>query len=81
MSSVGRDGRAFDILHHQIVRPDIVKMADVGVVQRRDGPGLALEALAELGFGNLDGDDASRRVSRALYTDPIQPAPTGTKIS
>jgi hypothetical protein len=33
------EGHAFNELHHQIVRPDIVQAADVGVVQRSDDAG------------------------------------------
>jgi hypothetical protein len=50
--------RAFDVLHHQVVRPYVVELADVWMIQRRNRPSLAREALAELGFGGLDGDDA-----------------------
>ena len=45
-----------DILHDQIVRSDVVQMADVGVVERGDRAGLAGEALGELGVGNFDRD-------------------------
>jgi hypothetical protein len=50
---------ALDQLHHQVVRPNVVKRADVGVVQRRDGPRLALEPRAELLTHDLDGDGAA----------------------
>src|SRR5579864_9656454 len=51
-------GRALDVLHHQVVWPDIVQGADVGMVQGRDRVRFALEALGELLVGNLDGDGA-----------------------
>jgi len=51
-------GRAFDVFHHQVVGPDIVQSADVGMVQRGDGVRFALEALGKLLIGNFDGDDA-----------------------
>ena len=50
--------RALDVLHHQVIRPDIVERADVGMIQRRDSARFALESFAELGLGNLDRDDA-----------------------
>ena len=46
------------------MRADVVKMADVRVIQRRDGTGFALEAVLKFGTGgkmrgeNLDGDGA-----------------------
>ena len=59
---------ALDELHHEeietVLVADVVQHADVGVVEPRDGDGLALEALAEaLVFGqpgrnHLDGDHA-----------------------
>ena len=39
-------GRAVDVLHDEVVGPDVVQHADVRMVQRRDGPRLLLEALA-----------------------------------
>lgn len=39
-------GSPFDVLHDQLVRPDVVQVADVGLVQCPDGPRLAPEALA-----------------------------------
>ena len=38
---------AFDQLHHQIIRADVVKRADVGMIQGGDGARFALETLAE----------------------------------
>jgi hypothetical protein len=46
---------ALDVLHHQIVRSDIVNLADVGMIQRGDGLGLTLKALRELCCGDLNG--------------------------
>ena len=40
--------RAFDVLHHQIIRADIVELADVGMIQRRNRLRFALESFAEL---------------------------------
>ena len=48
-----RQGLPFQKLHHQIIgsvlRPNIVEMADVRVVQRRNRSGLALHALLQFG--------------------------------
>ena len=41
---------SLDVLHHQVVGTHVVERADVGVIQRRDRAGLAIEPLAELGF-------------------------------
>ena len=45
---------ALDVLHDQVVRPDVVQRADVRVIQRRDRVGFTLEAIAELLGGHLD---------------------------
>src|SRR5580692_2066165 len=47
-----------DILHDQIVRSDVVQVADVGVVERGNRPSLAGKALAELRIGHFDRDIA-----------------------
>ena len=49
---------ALDVFHHQVIGADIVKLADVGMVQRSHGPGFLFEALGELLLRNLDGDRA-----------------------
>jgi hypothetical protein len=51
-------GLALDVLHHQVIRPHVVERANVGMIQRRHSASFALETLAELGLGNLDGHDA-----------------------
>src|SRR5215472_4762638 len=51
---------ALDVLHDQVVRTDVVNVADVGVIQRRDSSRLAFETLAELLFAELDGDDTAQ---------------------
>ncbi len=44
-----------DQLHHQVIRPDVVQVADVGVIQQRgDGVDFARETIAEALSGNLD---------------------------
>ena len=60
--------RTLDQLHHQIVRPDVVKRANVGMIQRRNGPRLTLEALAEVFLGNLDGNGTLQpRIHGAIH--------------
>ncbi len=52
-------------LHYQVIRADIVKLADVRVIQRCDRASFALEAFTELGCGSLDGDNAVQtRIAR-----------------
>ena len=48
----------FEVLQYQIVGSDVVHLADVGVVERRDRPRLALESLSVLGRQLLDRHDA-----------------------
>ena len=55
----GRDRLALHQFHHQVVRPNVVERADVGVVQRRNRARLALETGAELLASGLDGDGAA----------------------
>jgi hypothetical protein len=43
-------------LHDEVVRPDVVQLADMRVVQRSDGPRLAVEAFRELFLRDLDGN-------------------------
>ena len=59
---------AFEILHHQevgaVLRADVVKRADIGMLKRGNGFGLALHALfqfrvrGKMRRQNLDGDGA-----------------------
>jgi hypothetical protein len=44
----------FDVLHHEIMGPDVVQRADIGMVERRYSPRLALEPIAELLGRDLD---------------------------
>ena len=71
-----------------VVLPDVVERADVRVVQAGDRLRLALEAGAAVRVGadtaggrTLMATVRSRRVSRALYTSPMPPAPIGDRIS
>jgi hypothetical protein len=47
---------AFHPFHDQVVRADVVERADVGMIQRGDGPRLAFKTVVEFARGNLDGD-------------------------
>ena len=50
--------RAVDVLHHQIIRADIVDLADVRMIERRHRARLALKALAEFLLGDFQRDNA-----------------------
>src|ERR1035437_9273263 len=64
----GNNRRPVHILHNQIVRPDIVNLADVGMIQRRAGFSFPLEPFAELRGGNFDRDEAIQtRVSGPIH--------------
>ena len=57
----------FDVLHHQIVRTNVIERADVGMIQRGHGAGFLFKARAELFRGSLDGNDAVQtRVASAI---------------
>ncbi len=59
---------AFDKLHDQVSRPDIVDLADVRMIQRGDGFGFALKALRELCGGDFNGYVAIQsRIVRAIH--------------
>jgi hypothetical protein len=59
---------AFHILHHQIVRPNIVQMADIWMIQRSDCLGFALKALRKLRGGNFDRNIAIQAwIARPIY--------------
>src|SRR5215470_17459085 len=71
------EGLTFQVLQHQevdaVLRTNIVKSADVGMIQRRNCAGFALEALPGLGIlremrgENLDRNRAVQpRVARAI---------------
>jgi hypothetical protein len=50
------EGSAFDQFHDKVVRSDIVKLADVWMIQGCDGSGLTLEPFRELLLRNFDCD-------------------------
>ena len=61
-------GVAFDVLHHQIVGADVVDLADVGMIQRGDSLGFALEAFGKLRGRDFDGDVAIQaRIVGAIH--------------
>ena len=66
-----RQRAAVEELHDQVVRPDVVQLADVRMIQCRDGAGFALEAVAELDGRLLD----RRRADPAACHAPCRPAP------
>jgi hypothetical protein len=45
---------ALDILHHQVIRANVVERVDIRMIQRRDQARLALEAFAKARGGNFD---------------------------
>lgn len=72
---------AFDISHHQIVRPDILKIANVRGVERRNGAGFRGEAFRELGVGNFDCYVAMEAVVMGAIHLTHAPLPMRTRIS
>ena len=67
--------------------PDVEEREDVGVVERGRGPRLllkpsqALRVRANSAGRTLTATSRPSRVSRALYTSPMPPAPIGERIS
>src|SRR5665213_3872808 len=60
-------GFALYQFHDEVIRPDVVEMANVGMVQRRDRAHFAVEAFVELYGGNLDRDIATHtRIAGAI---------------
>ena len=57
-----------------VVRDDVVQRADVGMIQRGDGAGFALEALTETLHRNFDGNVAVQ-ASIASPVHLTHPAP------
>ena len=61
------DLSAFDVLHDQVIRADIVQSTNIGMIQCRDCTSFVLEPFGEPGAGNLDGDDAiEARIARLI---------------
>jgi hypothetical protein len=62
------DGLAVDELHDQVVGLNVVGRRDVRMIQRRNRPGFAREALIEARLRSLDRDDAIEpRVARFVH--------------
>jgi hypothetical protein len=55
--------------YRKIIRTDVVKLADVGMIQRGHSVGFALEAFAELFGGNLDGDGSVEALQDVIAVD------------
>ena len=55
----GRDRLALHQFHDEVIRPNIVERADVGMIQRRNRARLALETRAKPLLSGLDGDGAA----------------------
>jgi hypothetical protein len=71
---------SFNQLHHQVIRPHVVDLADVRMIEGGDGARLAFEALSETPGRDLDGDFALQsRVPRTINL-PIPPAPIGERF-
>jgi hypothetical protein len=79
------EASTFEKLHgHKdtaILLANVVNCADIGMIQSRSGTGLALEALTQLPIvckflrKELQCYESPSRVSWALYTTPMPPAP------
>ena len=50
------NGSAVDVFHDEVIRPHVIEVAQVRMIQRRDGASLAFEAVAKLLGDQLDGD-------------------------
>jgi len=63
-----RDRRAFDVFHDDVVRTHIVDLADVRVIQGRDGFRFPPESFTEFRRAKLDCDNTiEARVARLPY--------------
>ena len=49
--------RALDVLHDQVIGANVVKLTNIGMIERSHRSGFTFKSLAELGLGNFDGDD------------------------
>ena len=56
--------RALDIFEHEVARPDVVELTDVGMVQRGDRPRFVLESTQTIGIsGEPFRKDLDRHVA------------------
>jgi hypothetical protein len=59
---------AFDELEHEVIRADVVEVADVRMVQSRNEARLAREPVRELDRGDFDGDVAlETRIAGSIH--------------
>ena len=59
-----------DVFEHEIIPADVVDLADVRVIERRDRVRFFLKPIAARAGKTLDATTRLRRVSKALYTSP-----------
>ena len=57
-TDAGLERAALDVLEHQVIRADVVDLADVGMIQRGDRARLLLEPRVMLALQPFDRDDA-----------------------
>ena len=50
-----RQRRSFHKLHHQVIRADIVELANIWMIQRRNRPGFTFKMIRELPLAEFDG--------------------------
>ena len=55
----GRDRCPVHQFHDQVVRSDVIELADIGVIERGDRAGFVLEPFAEQLLRHLDSDGAT----------------------
>ena len=68
VSADWRQRASIEELHNEVVQPDVVHLADVRVIERRDGSRFPLEAGAEFGVRLLDRHQAIQtRVPRLVH--------------
>jgi len=73
--------RSLDVLHHEVIRPDVVQDADVRMVQRRNGLGLELEPLPVAAFERLYRDrPAQARVDGLVHLSHAASANQGDQF-
>ena len=64
----GDDRTAVDKLHHDVVRADVINLADVGMVERGNRSRFAFKTLGELCGRNLDCNQATQpRIARPIH--------------
>ena len=65
---MAREGLTLNQFHRQIVRPDVVQVTDVRVVQGRDHSRLTFESLTEMARRHFDGNIATHTwIVRAVH--------------